>query len=77
MTGERGCARAIADLLGTSGGYEAPPSTEQQRALEALLREESPEADYEVTPESGEVVFGAPTGRRSPRAPLQLYTEEP
>ena len=44
----RGCAHSIAELLGTSGG-ETPQLTEQHLKL---IRGESPEADYEFTPES-------------------------
>jgi hypothetical protein len=90
--GVRTCARAIADLLGSSGGEQAPQLTEQ--VLE-LLRDEPPEVDYEFTPEggeglesgevleSGEILFGAPktgwpiSGRSPIQAPMQLYTAEP
>ena len=44
----RGCAHSIAELLGTAGG-ETPQLTEQHLKL---IRGESPEADYEFTPES-------------------------
>lgn len=43
-----GCAHSIAELLGTAGG-ETPQLTEQHLKL---IRGESPEADYEFTPES-------------------------
>ena len=48
MMTSRGCAHSIAELLGTSGG-ETPQLTEQHLKL---IRGESPEADYEFTPES-------------------------
>ena len=47
MTTSRRCAHSIAELLGTSGG-----ETQLTEHHLKLIRGDSPEADYEFTPES-------------------------